>query len=248
MNTKAETTRVGKPSEHPQAFATGRERSPLLQWGVIGGAGPLAGARLVRLLLEEAARKGAWKDRDFPVVHLDTTPWDGMEEDGVHDGPAAAASVARIARSLSDRGAQRFVVACHSVHAYLTAEHFPGPWCSLTQTVLSTLPHPKAVWAVVESPRATPHGYAAALERQGRTVLRFPESDSEVFLRMGMGGREEETRAAWYTAEERLRSAGAECLLVGCSDLGRFVPESPDAGSLVCVDATAWAVRHTRVL
>ena len=46
--------------------------------GIISGAGPMAGVELLRLIIEFCQKEGAFRDRDFPEIHLINIPFSEM--------------------------------------------------------------------------------------------------------------------------------------------------------------------------
>lgn len=87
--------------------------------GIVGGAGPLAGAALFEKLLRTAQIQfGCWKDADFPKIFLINFPFSEMLS-----GEVDAAQIRRELNScltqLRNNGAEVLAIACNTLHAFL---------------------------------------------------------------------------------------------------------------------------------
>lgn len=87
--------------------------------GIIGGAGPLAGASLLERVLRRASSQyGCYKDADFPKVYLLSYPFSEMltpEMDVLQLRQELKECLSQLRKS----GAEVLAIACNTLHAFL---------------------------------------------------------------------------------------------------------------------------------
>jgi aspartate racemase len=108
--------------------------------GIIGGAGPRAGACLLERLVRAAQRRyGCWQDSDFPKIILLSVPFSQMLE--------GAVNAAQIREQLRDAleelrrgGAAVMAIACNTLYGFLDAPI--GQLISLPQLAIQAAASP----------------------------------------------------------------------------------------------------------
>jgi aspartate racemase len=87
--------------------------------GIVGGAGPLAGAALLdRILCLSSSRCGCYKDADFPKIWLLSFPFSEMLTPGM-DAAQVRQELSQCLCQLRQNGAAVLAIACNTLHAFL---------------------------------------------------------------------------------------------------------------------------------
>lgn len=90
--------------------------------GIVGGAGPLAGACLLeRVLILSNRRYGCYRDADYPQVLLNSFPFSDMLTSG-KDDVVLKAELSLSLNQLRAQGAEVLAIACNTLHNFLDAE------------------------------------------------------------------------------------------------------------------------------
>lgn len=90
--------------------------------GIVGGAGPLAGAYLLeRILLLSNRNYGCYRDADFPKVFLLSFPFSEMLGPNVEIGQVQK-ELKEALETLRKNGADILAIACNTLHAFLEKE------------------------------------------------------------------------------------------------------------------------------
>lgn len=86
--------------------------------GIVGGAGPHAGALLLEKIIDVCQEKyGAQKDADFPYVMLLNTPFSDMLENP--DAERIVRELEEALTTLEKNGMDRVAIACNTLHGFL---------------------------------------------------------------------------------------------------------------------------------
>ncbi|MEZ5594050.1 MAG: amino acid racemase [Gammaproteobacteria bacterium] len=226
--------------------------------GVLGGMGPEATVELMRRII---AATPATDDADHIRMIVDNNPKVPsrikalIEGDGDDPGPVLAA----MARGLETAGAEILVIPCNTAHHYL-----PVVQAAVTVPVLDVV-ELTATRLVAHAPPLRRIGMLASpavrlvglFDRQfpahDLTVIYPPEADQTVVLdliRDVKAGRVSDARIAAYNAvAQRLVTAGADALLIACTELSTLaVPQTgvPIVDTLeVLVHAVVTAAKQT---
>ena len=95
--------------------------------GLVGGAGPMAGALLFSKIIQNyQSKKNAWQDEDFPEIILLSYPFSQMLSGAESAGNASRLQTElRICLAqLRDWGCDRIVIACNTLHAFAPSDGF----------------------------------------------------------------------------------------------------------------------------
>lgn len=185
--------------------------------GVLGGAGPFAGARTVTEIMRAAAAAGARTDDEFPTVVCHSNPNLGIGADGATDWSTAGALEDAVSALIAS-GAGIVGIACNSAHRALNSRRQP-----------SVVDLPAAIAAACATTGATRAGllaasatlrsgmHANALEASGIEVV-TPDASHQAavdaaIIEATWAGRCPDLTAVAATLEQ------VDCVVLGCTEL-----------------------------
>jgi aspartate/glutamate racemase len=87
-------------------------------FGIISGAGPMAGALLYRQIIELLQAQGVWQDADFPAIVLMNVPFSNMLGD--HNNYELVQRELLAALEQLRQQADYIYIACQTLHAFLS--------------------------------------------------------------------------------------------------------------------------------
>lgn len=103
--------------------------------GIIGGAGPLAGAYLLeRVLILSNRRYGCYRDADYPQVLLNSFPFSEMLTPE-KDNTLLKAELSLSLNQLRAQGAEILAIACNTLHNFLDADQDRGDLINLPRVL-----------------------------------------------------------------------------------------------------------------
>jgi aspartate racemase len=233
--------------------------------GVVGGMGPLAGARLVELITRLTPAKRDQEHRDVVLVSMPGHISDRTEFLLGHTKINPAAAVAECVQTLARAGATYVGMACNSVHAPPIWDEITGTLARqgcdtrllhlIEETGLDIAAHVTAGSKVgVLGTTGTIHGdlYGRVLRAVGLEVLYLDDS------------RQTEVHAAIYNDEDGIKSGpqvservqnfvaqaarelidqGAQCVVLGCTELPLALPVE-SVGGVPVVDPSVIMARR----
>ena len=221
--------------------------------GVIGGMGPEATVDFLRRLV---AKTPACDDADHLHVLVDNNPKIPSRIaaliEGTGEDPIPV--LCRMARGLEAQGAGFLVMPCNTAHHYLPAiaRAVRIPMLDMVQLAIGKLAGGAGRVGMLASPAVRLVGlYKARMEQAGLEAV-FPDAAHEEMLlgvikavKAGKLGSDEQQ--TYETVARHLRLAGAEALLVACTELSVLAPPEtgvPVVDALdVLVDATIATAR-----
>lgn len=107
--------------------------------GIVGGAGPFAGARLLECVLTLASRRyGCYRDADYPQVLLNSFPFSDMLTPG-KDAMLLQAELSLSLNQLRAQGAEVLAIACNTLHNFLGADQDRGDLINLPRMLREEL-------------------------------------------------------------------------------------------------------------
>jgi aspartate/glutamate racemase len=95
-----------------------------MTFGIISGAGPMAGISLMTQIIKYCQSNGAWRDRDFPEIRLINIPFSEMLEPG-YDSETVRSELDKALREL-ESNSRYFVIACNTLHLFLPPRPING--------------------------------------------------------------------------------------------------------------------------
>ncbi len=234
------------------AYDTGRTRVV----GVIGGMGPLATADFFRRLVDAT---DAATDQEHLHVLIDSDPTvPDRTAFLLHGGPDPAPMLIAMARRLEAAGADLLVIACNTAHA-VTARVAPAvrvPLLDWTDEaaagVVAAMPELSDIGLLATDGTLAARLYDAVFEPHGiRVLVPDPPMQRRVMAAIyGEGGVKSggaglvRHRDALQQVAEALCAAGAQAILLGCTELGVLDAASPAPWPVPAFDAAELAARR----
>jgi aspartate racemase len=202
--------------------------------GVIGGMGPEATVDFLRRLV---VRTPARDDVDHLHVLVDNNPKIPSRIAALIDGTGEDPTpvLCHMARGLEAQGADFLVMPCNTAHYYLPAiaRAVRIPVLDMVQLAIGKLVGGPRQIGLLASPAVRLVGlYRARMEQAGLDAI-FPDATNEakllgVIKAVKAGNRGDEEQKDYVSTAQHLRQAGAEALLVACTELSVLTP--PDTG------------------
>jgi aspartate racemase len=193
--------------------------------GVLAGMGPRSTAPFVDMLLDECQRQyGAQYDIDFPPMMIYSLPTPFYIDRPV-DHVALETAVAGGLRKLEHAGVAFVAMPCNSAHIYFgrLAAAIGVPLLNMVDEALRALPlTSKTIALLATRPTVESRLYQAAIERAGRVVIAgeaWQQRVDQLILAIKSSGDRVALDAQWRQLVADLASAGADTLLLACTDL-----------------------------
>ena len=194
--------------------------------GVIGGMGPDATVELMRRVI---AATPADDDADHIHMIVDNNPKVPSRIKALIDGDGESPGpfIAGMARGLAAAGADFLVIPCNTAHHYHAevADAVPIPVLNvitLTATAISTAPSRPRRVGMLASPAVRIVGLFDAALRDAGIEPVYPESNHrllDIIKAVKAGRVTTATRDRLTMIAGELEVAGADCLLISCSEL-----------------------------
>ncbi|MEO8105330.1 MAG: amino acid racemase [Candidatus Saccharibacteria bacterium] len=190
---------------------------------IIGGMGPQASIELHRRIIAAAADQGAVNGDDFPeIIHASLPIRDFINAEEL---APAAATINRALERFWNGGSQRVVMACNTAHILIPRLNFHAgqQLVSLTdETTNWIVAHQFQRIGLLASPTTLRSGlYARQLSTAGVQLIlpaAHEVTELESIIRATIGGQAGQT-VRLRVLVERLRAAGCERVLLGCTEL-----------------------------
>lgn len=187
--------------------------------GIIGGSGPLASAHLYRRIMQEAARKGAAEDGDYPQILLDSRHI-GLDAKGNYDSKTSDI-LAQRARALIELGASKIVIACNTLHLAVP-ERSQIPIVALPEKTIEHVQTKGLRQVGILSSRYAKESqlFSKGLKLSGIEPVETtePEQQELDLIIKSIMNNQRPTKELVKIVEE-LRSRGAETVILGCTEL-----------------------------
>jgi aspartate racemase len=233
--------------------------------GIVGGMGPLAGADLFEKLVRNVA---AERDQDHLPVVLMSYPHRLPDRTAFLSGNSAhspAPAIANILRSLDRLGVQVAGMPCNTAHAPVILEPVMTEMrrhncrVELVNMIGATVasldeisPSPKRIGILSTAGTRRAGLFRDAVRRAGHTPVELPDDlhdalahravyDVEFGIKRHSAAPTPESRAWIIEGVERLGGAGAEAVILGCTELPLAVSETYHEGMPLVDPATALA-------
>jgi len=206
--------------------------------GVIGGMGPEATVDFMHRLV---ARTPARDDADHLHVLVDNNPKIPSRIaaliKGTGEDPAPV--LCGMAKGLQAQGADFLVMPCNTAHYYLPAiaRSVTIPVLDMVELAIQKLAKPQRV-GMLASPAVRKVGlYQARMEQAGLQAL-FPEAQDEqallgIIKAVKAGRLDDNHREAYSKIAGKLLDAGADALLVACTEFSVIGPPAGVAAPVV---------------
>lgn len=193
--------------------------------GIIGGMGPQASIRFYELLIRISEEKyGARKNEDYPHILLSNLPVPDLIDNDKHRKKAVGMLKKEMAK-LSRAGADFLVVACNTMHHYLSEAETKVPVLSMVESVCERISeHGYTYVGVLGTPSTIRSGlYTAPLHEKG--IGTFVPSSPDILqlgkiiksIIAGAYGRDEQ-KALHLLLQKQIES-GVQAIILGCTEL-----------------------------
>lgn len=190
---------------------------------IVGGMGPQASLLLHQKIITAAGERGAVDGKDFPeIVHLSLAIDDFISEP--QKAKVAMKQVNEALKQLNITASDRVVIACNTAHGFL--EHLDTPVTKqimpLMEQAISALGTQAKTVAVLATPTTLQSKlYEDELHKAGHRMVTPTSGEQEVLeraIRDVIGCRQVADHAL-HAIIQRLKSAGAEAIILGCTEL-----------------------------
>jgi len=208
--------------------------------GVLGGMGPEA---TVAFLAKVVKKTPARKDQDHIHIVMDMDPSVPDRTEAILSGrrDEVVEVLCRMARRLVELGAEVLAIPCNTAHAFLEdlRREVPVRVLDMVEEVVRAVPEVGRVGLLATTGTVRSGLYRKAFFEVGMETLEPSPSHQEALMgavRAVKAGRHEEALGPLEEAARELRDAGAEVLVVGCTELSlllsRWEPPLPCVDSL----------------
>ena len=210
--------------------------------GILAGMGPRSTAPFVDMLVDACQRQyGARYDIDFPPMLIYALPTPFYVDRPI-DHAALEAAIGAGLRKLEDAGVAFVAMPCNSAHIYFKplAAGLRVPLLNMIDLALAALPAASSTVALLATrPTVEARIYQDAIERAGKRLLVGEAWQTRVdalILAIKSSSDRAAANILWRNLVADLHAAGADTLLLACTDLNA-VSAMVDA-PLALVDAT----------
>jgi aspartate racemase len=210
--------------------------------GILAGMGPRSTAPFVDMLVDECQRQyGARYDIDFPPMLIYALPTPFYVDRPI-DHAALEATILAGLRKLEAAGVAFVAMPCNSAHIYFEqlAARMHVPLLNMIDVALGALPADSNIVALLATrPTVEARIYQGAIERAGKQLLVGEAWQARVdalILAIKSAKDHAAARGLWHDLVTDLHAAGADTLLLACTDLN-VVSATADT-PMTLVDAT----------
>lgn len=194
--------------------------------GVLGGMGPQASARFYNLVIEEARKRGATRNEDYPHLLIDNIPVPDFISDAARQDDALLMMEQELLR-LEGAGVALMGIACNTMHLHI--ERFRNtirvPIISMVDEVIKRVKRDQRTCVgVLGTPTTIATGlYSRPLVEAGLEV-RLPSSasqcETETIIRDVIAGRDfSELQEKLCRIALELVEQGVDAIVLGCTEL-----------------------------
>lgn len=210
--------------------------------GILAGMGPRSTAPFVDMIVDACQRHyGARYDIDFPPMLIYSLPTPFYVDRPIDHAALEAAILAGL-RKLEDAGVAFVAMPCNSAHIYFEqlAAGIHVPLLNMIDTALAALPAASNTVALLATrPTVESRIYQDAVERAGKQLLLGEAWQARVdalILAIKSALDRAPARELWRELVADLQAAGADTLLLACTDLNAV--SATVVMPLALVDAT----------
>src|SRR3989339_1084335 len=213
--------------------------------GILGGMGPVASANMYNKIICQAQKQfGAVQDIDYPPIILYSIALEGFNETGIKDFIKVEKQLVAGVKSLEDCGAEIIVIACNTVHYFYNQMQAA---CSVpivnmvaeTAKYVSESPYKKIGLISSETTNAKDIYGEAFKQYPDKQIIKLPVKEqkliNEIIISVMSSSNPDKIKINSLQILEKLKSLGAEAVLIGCTELSvAFSQQNP---ALPLIDA-----------
>src|SRR5271157_3146940 len=135
--------------------------------GIIGGMGARAGVQVADYLVQEAQKRGALLDSDFPEFVLYNLPTRGMNEFGISDEQIIKEELVNCFHRMENLNCRYVLIACNTVYCFQEdlRKYFSGTLVDMITVTAATLKGNKKAGIISSSWTRDNGFYSRALEK-----------------------------------------------------------------------------------
>lgn len=189
--------------------------------GIIGGAGPLAGALLLERVLTLAGKKyGCYRDADFPAVFLISFPFSEMLVPGF-DVEKVKNELSSCLAQLRQNGASILAIACNTLHVFLDGEDKQDDLVHLPQVLAAEVTN-------VEDPLVLCTSTSAQFGLHRRFFsCRYPDSATQKRVDQLIDHilKGEDRQTILEELKRLIQSQDTMTIILGCTELSLFTAQ-----------------------
>lgn len=190
-------------------------------FGVVSGAGPMAGVILMKHIIEKFQMHGAWKDCHFPEIRLINFPFSEMLEYDF-DADKVQNELLYCIKEL-EKSCDYIVIACQTIHLFLP-QNLSQNIINLFDLIKEKLEDEKHVPFILTSITSAKHNlHGKAL---GRQCEYFDPEKSQDIINNILKGKKVNLDWLIKMAEEKL-------VIIGCTDYSVALEEYPRHRNLI---------------
>lgn len=196
--------------------------------GILGGMGPLSSAQFhLRLIRHLHDHYHAVQDTDYPPIWHYSMPMEGFDETGVADGDKVQEQLTAGVRTLAAQGVAVIAIPCNSVHQFYAAMQntVKVPILNIIEESVKRVEQAgyKRVGLLTSHSTRALGLYETALKKHGLQALGVTEDEQQqldTVIKAVMSGKHGKADAAIvHSIATHLVEQGAECVLLGCTEL-----------------------------
>ena len=217
--------------------------------GILAGMGARSTAPFVELVIDECqSQYGARHDADYPHLMIYSLPAP-FYLDRPLDGPAVAAAITEGLRRLESTGVDFIAMPCNTAHIFYDelAAAVGVPVLNMIEETIASLPEGTRAPALFATRMTVEAGlYERALSAAGLRLLAredWQRRMDELLLAIKATPDRAAPQEMWDALAADVRAAGADTVILGCTDLNAVSPRLP--AGLRLHDATACLARAT---
>ncbi len=179
--------------------------------GIIGGAGPLAGALLFEMIIKEFQKRyGCYLDADFPYIILHNIPFVNMLEDP--DEERVRSQLEEGLALLEKNGVERVAIACNTLHAFLPEKKWKFDFFDLRSVVNETSDDILVLCTAISRKM----GVFDHLKKKSY-LKEAQESELEQLIARIKIGKVNQKESSFFSA--LIEQDKKKCVLLGCTEL-----------------------------
>lgn len=189
--------------------------------GIIGGAGPEAGALLFNNIINEYQENGAWEDHDFPQIILFSVPFSPMIES--NENQEKIVKELQSAINYIKSHSEVIAIACNTLHSFISAIEFsPLSFIDLIETVATDIKQ-KNISKVLFLGTST-SARAGIYDNRGIEII-YPESTEQVAVNdvivriLKNRCTEKDIAILQKIIDENYKKISFQGVLLGCTEL-----------------------------
>lgn len=191
--------------------------------GILAGMGPRSTAPFVDMVVDECSKQyGAVYDNDFPAMIIYSLPTPFYPNKPV-DHKALREAIISGLKELSGLGADFIAMPCNIAHMYYDElkSSIKVPLLNIVQETVARIPCCRRVALFATRAIAESVLYQRGVAAGGKTLVYKPDQDDvdKLILSVKKNGLCRDNIDTMAALLSEAKSAGADCALIGCTDL-----------------------------